>query len=366
LTSPSPAPTDIERCDVAIVGAGLAGMLAAHRLRDHAHVVLIDASDGPASAASRSLGIAAAGGMDSPARLALGLGERPARQLWEWSRSSVDGLPGLDPTGSLRVCLDSDELDEWRHSADLIQTWTGQAPEPVEPPGTGFEGAYLVAGDGTVDVGALMSSRATAVRVGRARVSDPSSDGVTLALDDGSQLTAELLIIAAGAGCASVHPWFGPMLYPVRIQGLRTQPLERRWTLPVLARHRFEGWLQEPDGRLAFVGCRWGEQPEMEAGVVDDTTISETVRGRQAEFLARHLDVDVTGAETWTGICAFGCDGLPLVGPLPGSPRIIALAGWGGWGLSMIGQAVTDVCEAVLGREGRPVTPPLLAPRRMT
>ena len=99
--------------------------------------------------------------------------------------------------------------------------------------------------------------------------------------------------------------------------------------------------------------------------MTDDSTVSEKVRIRQAEFLAKHLGIDAEGAESWTGICAFGCDGLPLVGPLPGNPRMVALAGWGGWGLSMIARAVADTCDAILGRPDASVTPAFLGPRRM-
>lgn len=364
MSSTSPATT--ERCDVAVVGGGLAGALAASHLREGgADVVLIDATDGPAAATSRSLGIVAAGGMDSPARLTQGIGDKRARQLWNWSAAAVEALPGVVRTGSLRASLGDAEADEWTHSADLLERWTGLRPESVEPPGEGFSGAIRIAGDGVVDVGALRASLPLPDRGTRARITDPSSDGVLIGLSDGSQLRAEVVIVAAGASCADVHPWFAPMLFPVRFQALRTHPVEHRWTEPVLVRHRFENWMQEPDGRVAFVGCRWAEQPEMEAGVTDDTTTSDKVRARQVEFLANHLGIEVREAESWTGICAFGCDGLPLVGPLPGSPRIVALAGWGGWGLSMIGQAVRDSCDAILGRPEAGVTPAFLGPRRM-
>ncbi|MCP4870971.1 MAG: FAD-binding oxidoreductase [Proteobacteria bacterium] len=363
MSSTSPATTS---CDVAVVGGGLAGALATQRLRDGgADVVLIDAPDGPAAATSRSLGIVATGGMDTPARLTHGLGVKRSRQLWTWSADAVAQLPGVERTGSIRAALDDREWDEWTHSADLIESWTGERPEAVEPPGEGFSGALRIPGDGVVDVAKLRASLPTVDRAVRARVSDPSAGGVTLALGDGSELQAEVLIIAAGPGSGWVHPWFLPMLYPVRVQGLRTDPLERRWTAPGLVRHRSENWLQEADGRVSFVGSRWAEQPEMEAGVSDDSVTSDKVHAAQVEFLANHLGIDASTAESWTGICAFSCDGLPLVGPLPGNPRIVALAGWGGWGLSMIARAVSDTCDAILGRPDPGLTPAFLTPRRM-
>ncbi len=311
--------------------------------------------------------------MDSPARLALALGEEGARQAWEFSSAAVAELPGVRRTGSLRIAFDEQERAEWARSAELLERWTGTRPDALDGAaveaagyGSGFAGAVRIAGDGIVDVGALLADLPGPDVVAAARVCAPSSGGVTLDLgEQAPPLTAELVIVAAGASSGAVHPWFSPMVFPVRLQALRTDPLERRWTAPALVRHRFENWLQEDDGRLAFTGCRWAEQPEMEAGVTDDTTTSEKVHARQVEFLTRHLGVDVSGATSWTGIAAFGCDGLPLIGPLPGNPRILALTGWGGWGLSFAARAVADVCDAVLGRDEARTTPAFLGPRRM-
>ena len=173
-------------------------------------------------------------------------------------------------------------------------------------------------------------------------------------------------MVAAGAGAGSVHPWFEPMIYPVRLQGLRVPGAELA-APPTLARHRFEAWVGEPEGSLGFVGCRWAEQPEMEAGVTDDRATSAAVQARSREFLqALKPDLDLSGATSWTGIAAASCDGLPLVGPLPGRPRVLSLCGWGGWGLSWIEQAVDDVARAVLGAGEAQDTPEPLRPRRMT
>lgn len=277
--------------------------------------------------------------------------------------------------GSLRLSSNAAEWAEWQASEELLNRWFGpgtarrMGADEVEAAGygRGHAGGVEVAGDGAVDLPALVARLAGSVVPisGRAQVVSGSGDGVLLQVDDRT-LRAELVVVAAGPGAASVHPWFGPMLYPVRLQGLRTAPQSTRWPRPALARHRLEAWVQEASGALTFVGCRWAEQPEMEAGVTDDSTISPLVEAGQRRFLDSHLPgaLDAGGLESWTGITTTSCDGLPLVGPLPGNPRLLALAGWGGWGLSWMGAAVIDVCDAALGRPGAPV-PAEVAARRM-
>ena len=107
----------------------------------------------------------------------------------------------------------------------------------------------------------------------------------------------------------------------------------------------------------------------MGAGVRDTVQLSERVGVAQDAFIKRHL-----GAETVTeeivdrkaGIITHSCDGLPLVGALPGAPRVLAMTAWGGWGLSAIGAAVEDLVAAILEQPEIPPSPrALLSPRRM-
>jgi glycine/D-amino acid oxidase-like deaminating enzyme len=376
-----------DRCDVAVLGDGIAGLLTAHALADAADVVIVAPKAPPRPATASALGIVASGGIDSPARLAVALGEPAARAFWTWSADATARLLSLaagmgveaSVTGSWRLAMGEVEAAEWEASLGLLRRWLGEgAARPAtgderDRLGRGFDRAVRVAGDGVLDVAELsdalrsgLSDRVAAVE-SPARIDGIGADGVELLLDGGDRLRAELVVVAAGAGCGSVHPWFGPTLFPVRLQALRTAPLAGPIDpAPRLARHRFEAWRQLADGGLAFTGSRWAEQPEMEAGVTDDASISDRVDVAQRAFVGRHLP-DAAGAEAverWTGIEAFCCDGLPLVGSLPGMPRVLALTGWGGWGLSMVARAVDDVCGAILARtDAAPLA--LLAPRRM-
>jgi glycine/D-amino acid oxidase-like deaminating enzyme len=342
--------------------------------------VLIDAPGPPAPASDRALGIAAVGAADSPARLALSLPDH-AEALWRFSTRGVDSLleraqdlgVSVSRKGSWRLTLGADEEREWETSVALLNRWgiysrsVSGAEAAADGLGAGFAGAHWIAEDGQLDPAGLSAAlrarldRRVTRRPGPGRL-DVSLGGVRIHTAAGP-VAAETAVVAAGVGSASVHPWFAPMIVPVRLQGLRVPGASLPG--PALARHRFEAWVSDPEG-LSFVGCRWAEQPEMEAGITDDASTSPAVESAAREFFARHHPaLDLSNAHAWCGIAAFSCDGLPLVGPLPGEPRVHALCGWGGWGLSWMGAAVEGVAAAILGDQGPAVIPAMLRPRRM-
>ena len=189
-----------------------------------------------------------------------------------------------------------------------------------------------------------------------------------MALFGDAELPCELVVVAGGPSAPTVHPFFRTCIYPVRLQAQRVEGGGAQLgESPVIARHRFEAWHRDGDD-LLFVGCRWGEQPEMEAGVIDDTAVSTKVSTRQDEFLASRLGIGLDAFRTrWSGIVAYTCDGLPILGPLPGAPKVLGLVGWSGWGLSLLSRAVDEITAAMLG-ESPPDgvgTPSWLVARRL-
>ena len=376
--------------DVVVIGDGLSGLLVADRLASDCTVARVG-SPQVVAASERSSSIVACGAQDSPARLVLGMGEDRASQYWQWSAHSVSALFATaadlgvahSRDGSWRLALDEGELDEWvasltlldRWYADLPRTWRSAGEEELAALGEGFTGGVLVPGDGVINPVELASALRRRLE-GRAdfladtaRVLPGSEqDGAKrVELGCGRVLSAETIVIAAGWNAPAVDSALREMVYPVRLQALRTEPLgTSRATRPVLARHRFESWYQHPTGELVFTGCRWAEQPEMGAGIDDAEDHSDAVLDRQREFIDRHLPF-ARGAvvrERWSGVAAWSCDGLPFVGTLPGNPRVSVLGGWGGAGLSLIAGAVQAVSDGILGRQRDPV-PSFLQPRRM-
>jgi glycine/D-amino acid oxidase-like deaminating enzyme len=99
----------------------------------------------------------------------------------------------------------------------------------------------------------------------------------------------------------------------------------------------------------------------MEAGETD-TAVRPAVAAAQQAFVARRLG----DAHDWTfraGIEAFSCDGLPLLGPMPGRPELLVACGWDGWELSWASAAADALAGVIL--DGRASVPTALQARRM-
>jgi len=363
------------RCDVAVLGGGLGGLLTAEALaRAGASVVLIEAAKGPVAASERALGIVGLGWLDSPARLTSGLGERTARGLLAWSALAMQSLAAttarldvpLHPTGSWRASLDAGESGEWAESSRLLKSWGLSEPRSASPDeltsiARGLHGAFFLPGDGVLEVGGLLKAlRASFDSAGGTRSVQMSAtleerDGAPVVRLGEKILKCELAVVSAGVGAPEAHSFFRKCVYPVRIQAQRvtarvTPGSPPGTACPVIARHRFESWYRDSSTSLCFVGARWADQPEMGAGVTDDSRCSERVSARQDEFLSARLGVPMDAPrDRWSGIVSYTCDGLPLVGPLPGAPKVIALTGWSGWGLGLIARAVDEITSAMLG-----------------
>jgi len=87
----------------------------------------------------------------------------------------------------------------------------------------------------------------------------------------------------------------------------------------------------------------------MEVGETDDSQINPIVDTRLKGFLHQHWPdlkaIPIT--HQWTGIMTFSCDGLPIIGPLPGRPRIIACGGFGAYSPSLSLRAAQAVVDGV-------------------
>ena len=214
--------------------------------------------------------------------------------------------------------------------------------------------------DGISSVGWIWTVSAT--------VSVEAGSGAPVLVDaDGERITAELVVAAPGVAAPTLHPFFRSCVYPVRVQGLELSAGGDAVPTPILARHRFESAVATRSGGLVFSGCRWADQPEMGAGETDDGTLSARVSAAQDAWLAQNLGVEAHAARRWAGIVTCTCDGLPLIGPLPGAPRVIAAVGWSGWGLALAPRAVDVICAGILGEsppDGEPL-PDLLTARRL-
>jgi glycine/D-amino acid oxidase-like deaminating enzyme len=388
----APPRTPPAGADVVVVGGGLAGCAVAALLAEEGvDVALIERrADLGLGGSARTAGLCLPGLADAPSRLVEALGEDVGRALFE---ATVENLDLLEAHGLMERCgalfcaaspLEEEELaaslallEAWDHPVDA---WTAaEVEERAGLRGWG-SGRFDPRGGRTQPRAAIGALAQRAAEAGAAlcpglEVIAASDEGdhrvlhlVDLA-DPGAplrRLRASLVVWAGDHRLGLVEPFFLDKLHPVRLQ----QQLRRaapglvapRW--PVTAQFSYAWAGPDGAGGLLSGGCRWAtphlevmESDEEISVPVVDQKIQAVVAARFGAWGARPPDL------RWSTIATFTCDGLPIVGPLPGRPTEQALCGWNGrpWSWAML--AATDVAERLL-RGGPSRLPRQLHPSR--
>lgn len=340
------------RVDVAVIGGGLTGVAAAYFLA-HAGVATALVERGrvggaDAGASARSAGLVPTGPADHPNRVAHGVGAAGAAAIWRFSaengrivrelreRHAIEC--GYAVTGSRAGAANDAEARDLEASAALLRE---HAPELGVEYERGRAGAgarpasLLYPHDACLDVaaflrGLLAAAAGKGLRVleeAPATALEVSGSGAGLETARG-EVRAEIAIVAANAWAPEIHPFFRGLVWPVRGQGLVTAPLSPVLDRPLTASWGHELYRQRPDGRLVAAGFR-PDPGEDEIGY--DARPDAEFQGFLERFAARRiaaLPAQLPVEERFAGICAFSSDGLPLVGALPGQPKILAACGF--------------------------------------
>ena len=130
--------------------------------------------------------------------------------------------------------------------------------------------------------------------------------------------------------------WLSDKVMPVRWQSIGVSPCE-----PTISR---AGSVFSVGGRLC--GARWAS-PHAEVGETEPVAnprITQTL-----ERLAGQDGLALDGSAPVAGIVAESCDGLPIVGPIPGRPRVGVLTGLGICGRTYLPLAVAHLAAEMLG-----------------
>lgn len=220
-----------------VVGGGVIGLSSAWRLAATMSVTVVDAEvPGAASVV--------AGGMLAPVteawpgeEQAFDLGIR-AVQAWpgfaEELTEAAGQAPGLRAEGTVIVAVDGADRADLDRLADFLRTLdrevdrlTARQARALEPAlGPAVRGGLSVPGDLSVDNRRLLSALRTAclragVRFRGERVVS-AADGVRLV--GGHTLRPDVVVLAAGARSAELHPGLTGLIRPVKGEILRLRP----------------------------------------------------------------------------------------------------------------------------------------------
>ena len=377
-----------ESADVAVIGGGLAGLCVAAMLAEcDARVVVLERMpSGSRGFSAHTHGAVGLGYADHPIRLVRSLGEDVARALVQCSSESLALLRErgwLEGSGLLTASLGATEHDEIGLSIELLQRW-GLTVEPWSDArvgetlgGTGFGPGWFDPRGGWLDPAAAVArAHDWATRVGarvvHGTIVSHTRDGRPETVvcgtlgDEPFELKADIVVHAAGIAERDLDPFFVDKLFPVRFQMQRVQlPDARPAPLPFCAQLSYLQCAPRADGTVVLGGCRWAT-PHLEAGEADPETLSDAVDEKLSAVRTGLLkecfgESQVVGRSA--GIMTFTCDGLPIVGPLPGRVGHLACLGWNGRPWSHALRAAAAIRDGLM--TGRSTGwPDLLTPQR--
>ena len=343
------------RCDVLIVGAGITGALIAERLtREGRDVVIVDREDPTQGSTLASTAMLLWDIDRSLVRLVDLYGFERAARAYQASLAAVRGLIGL--VSHHRVACDLRRrnalyLTVGENADDLLaeSALRDRAGLPTaflshlalkERFGILRPGAILSPDAADADPAALAAGlldvalgRGAQLRKGEATAFDSRASGVTVGFEDGFEAEARQVVLATG--------YVMPSVVRARVQqvssswAIATAPQpENLWPERALIWEATENYhyaRTTADGRIIFGG-------------EDDRTLVKpeernAATAAKARTLAQALKALWPRADTsidyrWSGTFDTTDDGLPLIGPVNGAPRLCAAYGYGGNGIT--------------------------------
>ncbi len=318
---------------VAIVGAGVTGLSCALALaRTGLRVRVYDARRVAEGASGRNGGFALRG-TAAPYPVAVEtVGREAARLLWRRTEDALDEMAelagdSLVRTGSLRIANDHEERMELEEELEALRA-DGFAAEWVDgselKPAGRFVGAIFHPPDAAVQPGRWVRRLAVLAAEAGAEIREGERVGSLADLD------AEQVVVATDGYPSGLLGALGSLVIPTRGQMLATAPLtERLYACPHYARHGFDYWQQDADGRLLAGGFR--DESLLEELTTDERT-TPVIQAALEAFVTELAGHPVEITHRWAGLFGLVLDFLPVVGRVPGDDRAWVAGGYSGHG----------------------------------
>ncbi|MBZ9670512.1 FAD-binding oxidoreductase [Mesorhizobium sp. B2-1-8] len=361
------------KTDVLIIGMGISGAMMAETLTADGHSVICIDRRGPLKGSTAATTALVQFEIDQPLSvLSRMIGKAQARQAWRRSRLAISNLAarieelgincGMSRTASLYLAgtvLDPSGLREEaeaRRRAGIAATYL--TPRPLaEAFGIDRSGAILSHGNIALDPRKLTAGLLLRARERKARLYAPvesaaikdSADEVVVATRDGPAITAWHVVLATGYELVDIVPAAAHRVISTWAIATRPQP-RKLWPGAAFVWEASDPYLYvraTADGRVI---CG-GEDEDF----IDETQRDDLIGDKSARIAAKlnlifpHLDVSPDFS--WTGSFGTTTSGLPYIGAIPGHPRIHAVLGYGGNGITFSRIAAEIVSASIDGLE---------------
>lgn len=353
------AGTSINRaCDVAIIGAGLAGMSTAYwltKLDPTLSVVVADKGRVGHGASGRNAGFITCGSTEHFSRMSSAYGEHKAEQIWhfteynhkllleEFDYSLLASRCDYRRNGSWTLAATEHEAEVIQQTVDLLKskgvkaTWRDQGFVSQYMKCENFYGGACYLDDGEIHPvkylhHLLGSLRGDVSLLENTEVFGVDSKGPDVVLRvNGGTIKSQAAILCTNAWSGQLFPWFADKIAPTRGQIIVTEPVER-FLAPCYCSFVLDYFRQLADGRVLIGGFR-NVDVEKEVGFSDE--VNPIIHQKLVEFLNKHFPL-LRGKKIdyqWSGVMGFAADGYPMIGSLTEDPRLFYNVGFTAHGL---------------------------------
>ncbi|ESY79030.1 FAD dependent oxidoreductase [Mesorhizobium sp. LNHC221B00] len=367
---PTTALTRDAKADVLIVGMGISGAMMAEVLTADGYSVICIDRRGPVKGSTAATTALVEFELDQPLSVLIKMiGESKAQQAWRRSRLAISSLAGriedlaidcrLSRTQSLYLAgtmLSTSELrdeTEARRQAGIAATYL--APQQLaERYGIARDGAILSHGNIALDprkltagllLKALERKACFHAPVEATRIED-SADAVVVATKGGPTITARHVVLATGYELVDIVPAAAHRIISTWAIATRPQP-RKLWPQAAFIWEASEPYLYAratADGRVI---CG-GEDEDF----IDEARRDELIADKSARIAAKlsrlFPRLDVRPEFAWTGSFGTTTTGLPYIGAIPRHPRIHAVMGYGGNGITF-SRIASEIVSASIG-----------------
>lgn len=358
------------KADVLIVGMGISGAMMAEVLTADGHSVICIDRRGPVKGSTAATTALVEFELDQPLSVLIKMiGESKAQQAWRRSRLAISSLAGriedlaidcrLSRTQSLYLAgtmLSASELQdetEARRQAGIAATFL-TPQQLVERYGIARDGAILSHGNIALDprkltagllLKALERKACFHAPVEATRIED-SADAVVVATKGGPTITARHVVLATGYELVDIVPAAAHRIISTWAIATRPQP-RKLWPQAAFIWEASEPYLYAratADGRVI---CG-GEDEDF----IDEARRDELIADKSARIAAKlsrlFPRLDVRPEFAWTGSFGTTTTGLPYIGAIPRHPRIHAVMGYGGNGITF-SRIASEIVSASIG-----------------
>jgi glycine/D-amino acid oxidase-like deaminating enzyme len=361
------------KADVAVVGMGISGAMIAEALTARGHSAIAIDRRGPMKGSTAATTALVQFEIDQPlTKLSAMIGRAKAQQAWRRSRLSIGNLSarvkelgidcGVDDRPSLYLAgnlLGPGELRdeaEARRRAGIRATYL-TAGHLKESFGIERDGAILSHGNLTLDprkltAGLLLKALERGARFyapAEAAAIEGTKDEVTVATKAGPTITAGHVVLATGYELTNIVPAAKHSIISTWAIATRPQP-RRLWPEEAFVWEASDPYLYMRATKDGRVICG-GEDEEFSDEDRRDTLIPEKSARLSRKLKKLFPDIDAEPEFAWAGSFGTTTTGLPYIGQVPRHPRIHAVMGYGGNGITYSQVASEIVASAIEGRD---------------